>query len=142
MDKLIDIYKKYREYITYIIVGGMTTVVNFVVYRIDMVLGMQMELNLVISWIAAVLFAYVTNRIIVFQSKGQNVLSEFVKFVSSRVASLLIEIVLMKLCVDAIGIKEWTSKFLVAVVVVIINYVLSKLWVFTKEADKESDSLS
>ena len=135
MIKIKELFKKYRELITYVIVGGMTTVVNFVIYRIDMMFNMNMTLNLVISWIAAVLFAYFANRIVVFQSKGNDVLKEFIKFVSSRVASLLIEIVLMWVCVEIFNMSEWLAKFPVAVFVVIINYVFSKLWVFAKKTE-------
>lgn len=137
MNKIWELYKKYKEQINYIVVGGMTTLVNFVIYAIDMYFGMDMMINLVVSWVVAVIFAYVTNRIIVFESKENNILHEFTKFVSSRIASLLIEMLLMKICVDFIGIKEYFAKVGVAIVVVIVNYVLSKLWVFSKNNDDE-----
>lgn len=135
MNKIWELYKKYKEQINYIVVGGMTTLVNFVIYAIDMYFGMDMMINLVVSWVVAVIFAYVTNRIVVFESKENNILHEFTKFVSSRIASLLIEMLLMKICVDFIGIKEYLAKVGVAIVVVIVNYVLSKLWVFSKNND-------
>ena len=125
MNKIWELYKKYKEQINYIVVGGMTTLVNFVIYAIDMYFGMDMMINLVVSWVVAVIFAYVTNRIIVFESKENNILHEFTKFVSSRIASLLIEMLLMKICVDFIGIKEYFAKVGVAIVVVIVNYVLN-----------------
>ena len=132
--KIIALYKKYRELIWYVIIGGCTTVVNFVVYKIDMsVFNMDRNVNLVVSWIAAVIFAYITNKVIVFKSECDEKLKEFIKFISSRIASLIIEIVLMALCVDVIGWGEWFSKFPVAIFVVIVNYVLSKLWVFAKK---------
>lgn len=137
MNKIWELYKKYKEQINYIVVGGMTTLVNFVIYAIDMYFGMDMMINLVVSWVVAVIFAYVTNRIIVFESKENNILHEFTKFVSSRIASLLIEMLLMKICVDFIGIKEYFAKVGVAIIVVIVNYVLSKLWVFSKNNDDE-----
>ncbi len=137
MNKIWELYKKYKEQINYIVVGGMTTLVNFVIYAIDMYFGMDMMINLVVSWVVAVIFAYVTNRIVVFESKENNILHEFTKFVSSRIASLLIEMLLMKICVDFIGIKEYFAKVGVAIVVVIVNYVLSKLWVFSKNNDDE-----
>lgn len=137
MNKIWKLYKKYKEQINYIVVGGMTTLVNFVIYAIDMYFGMDMMINLVVSWVVAVIFAYVTNRIVVFESKENNILHEFTKFVSSRIASLLIEMLLMKICVDFIGIKEYFAKVGVAIVVVIVNYVLSKLWVFSKNNDNE-----
>lgn len=137
MNKIWELYKKYKEQINYIVVGGMTTLVNFVIYAIDMYFGMDMMINLVVSWVVAVIFAYVTNRIVVFESKENNILHEFTKFVSSRIASLLIEMLLMKICVDFIGIKEYFAKVGVAIVVVIVNYVLSKLWVFSKNNDNE-----
>lgn len=137
MNKIWELYKKYKEQINYIVVGGMTTLVNFVIYAIDMYFGMDMMINLVVSWVVAVIFAYVTNRIVVFESKENNILHEFTKFVSSRIASLLIEMLLMKICVDFIGIKEYFAKVGVAIIVVIVNYVLSKLWVFSKNNDDE-----
>lgn len=132
MKKLWNLYLRYKEQMNYIIIGGLTTVVNFVIYAIDLKLGMPMMPNLVVSWIAAVLFAYVTNRTFVFESKEKNIGAEFAKFVSSRIASLLIEMLLMEITVNWIGIQEMLAKIAVAFVVVIVNYVLSKIWVFKK----------
>ncbi len=133
IEKLKGLYKQYRELIAYVIVGGMTTAVNLAVYWLDKeILGISRDPNVVIAWIASVIFAYFTNALIVFRSKNTGRIKEFLRFVSSRLASLALELVLMKVCNDFIGLGEWLSKYIVAVAVIVANYVLSKLWVFAK----------
>ncbi len=133
--KIKDLLIKYKSIIIYLIVGGLTTLVNFVVYYFDLlVLDMPYKLNICVAWVAAVIFAYFPNKYIVFESKGEGKgLGEFVKFVGSRISTLLFELVAMFLFIDIIGVKEIIAKVVVAVFVVVLNYVLSKLIVFRKK---------
>ena len=143
MKKLIDLYKKYSEIINYLIVGGLTTVVSLGVYYglvltiLDPKNGFQLQAANVISWIAAVTFAYFANRIFVFKSKNPNMLKEAAAFVAARIGSLLMDMGIMFLLVTVLGANDKIAKIVVQVVVTIANYVFSKLFVFKKKNKEE-----
>lgn len=145
MQKIKDLLIKYKEIITYIIFGGLTTAVSFVSYAVfTKIIPIQNGITLasvsnVLSWICAVLFAFVTNKIWVFESKekgAKKVFSEFCKFVASRLLTGVIEwagvpfLMYIGLKQTIFGIEGMLSKVLVSVIVVILNYVFSKLFVF------------
>lgn len=138
-----ELYKKYKEIINYMIFGGLTTVVNLTVKYLllftifDASNGFELQTTIVISWIAAVLFAYFTNRKYVFESTNSNKLKEFISFVVARLATLLIEMFVMWFFVTLLKLNSdlYVIIFtLVAQILVITgNYVFSKLFVFKKE---------
>ena len=143
MDKLKALYLKHKEIINYLIVGGLTTVVSLGVYY-GLVLTVlnpekpvQLQVANVISWIAAVTFAYFTNKKFVFESdvKGRAQLGEAVKFYMSRVGTLLMDMGIMFVGVTVLGGNDKVMKLIVQVVVTIANYVFSKLLVFRKGKD-------
>lgn len=136
MFKLIkDIIKKYREQILYIIIGGLTTVVSLLSYYISTRLflnpenPLQLQIANVISWICAVTFAFFTNRSIVFKSHNK-IIVELIRFYSSRLFTLFVEMGFMALFVTALGIDDRFSKLAVQFIIFILNYILSKLLVF------------
>ncbi len=139
MEKLRALFRKYRELIAYVIVGGLTTVVSMALYYgstwafLDGSDALQVQIANVISWIGAVAFAYVTNRVFVFQSHSTAVFREIVSFVSSRVLTLLLDMGCMWLMVTAIGVDHRMAKLVSMVLVTVGNYVISKLLVFKKE---------
>ena len=132
----MELYKKYREIVNYLIVGGLTTVVSLAVYYgcvlrvFDPKNPIQLQAANVISWIAAVTFAYYTNRKYVFESKTENKLQEAAKFYGSRITTLLMDMACMFLLVTALGIIDKIAKLIVQVIVTVANYVLSKFIVF------------
>lgn len=134
----MELYKKYREIVNYLIVGGLTTVVSLAVYYgcvltvFDPKNPIQLQAANVISWIAAVTFAYYTNRKYVFESKTENKLQEAAKFYGSRITTLLMDMACMFLLVTALGISDKIAKLIVQVIVTVANYVLSKFIVFRK----------
>lgn len=147
MQKLKDLFIKYREIIFYIIFGGLTTAVSFVSYAVcTRLIHLQSEIagiavSNVISWICAVLFAFVTNKIWVFESRSgdvKTVFSELWKFVASRLVTGALEwfgvplLVYIGLNQTIFGTKGMLSKLTVSVLVVILNYVFSKIFVFKK----------
>ncbi len=152
MKKIKELFVKYREFITYVIFGVMTTVVNLVAFTgFNSILGPESYLiSNVIAWIFAVLFAYITNKLFVFNSKSWRadvLLKEIISFVAARVFSLLIEEAGLFLLVDALNFKELSlnlfglsiggnmiAKLILAVIVVLLNYVFSKLYIFKKKA--------
>ncbi|MBQ4272840.1 MAG: GtrA family protein [Clostridia bacterium] len=142
-NKLCKLYHTYKEAIDYLFWGGMTTVVSWGSYSLFVLLLQGLDSVVfwanVLSWVCAVLFAFITNKLWVFQSKSwaANILfPELTKFLSSRVATGIFEMIAVPALVaiglnqTILGIDGMVSKILVSVVVVILNYILSKLFVF------------
>ena len=129
--------KKYEELIMYIIVGVCTMIVSLVSYFIMAnTLQMYYQAANIISWVLAVAFAYVTNKKYVFKSPYTSVqvtTKELVSFVSSRVASLLVEILSMFFFVQVCQIDDNILKLMNQALVTVLNYIFSKFWVFRKE---------
>ena len=143
--RIKELYIKYKEIINYLIFGVLTTLVNLITKYILLFTilnptnGFQLQIAIIISWIAGVLFAYFTNRKFVFESKNQNKLKEFISFVVARIATLLLEMFIMWFFVTLLKLNSdlYVVIFtLVAQVAVVIgNYIFSKLFVF-KKTDK------
>lgn len=158
MEKIKQLYVKYKRVILYLIFGVLTTLVNWVCYTV-LVHFIDIDGNVVnavsvnaiivnaICWLAAVLFAYVTNRKYVFESKAvgfKKIFQEFVKFILARVATGLIETFGFSLFYDIFGLKASilgidgaASKVIISVIVIILNYIFSKLLVFRTGKEKE-----
>ena len=133
-----DLYSKHKEIINYLIVGGLTTVVSLGVYYacvltvLDPNNPVQLQVANVISWIAAVLFAYFTNRKYVFESHDPNMLREGAAFFASRIGTLLMDMGTMFVLVTLLGVNDKIAKLIVQVIVTVGNYVFSKFFVFKK----------
>lgn len=143
MNKILELYKKHREIINYIVFGGCTTLVSWATYAL-FVGGMDMEILIgkILSWICAVSFAFVTNKLWVFFSRAvdwKTWLREGVEFFASRAATGVVEVLglpaLMKLGLDAslFGVEGFAANIVVTVVVIILNYIVSKFLVFRKK---------
>ena len=138
MKKLISLYKKYEEIINYVIVGGLTTLVSLATYYLCVLTvfdpdnAVLLQLANIISWVVAVTFAYITNRIFVFKSKSKDYVKEISSFAGSRVVTLLLDMGIMFLGVTILGFNDKIAKLVVQVIVTILNYILSKLFVFKK----------
>ena len=97
MNKILSLYKKHKEIINYLIVGGLTTIISMALFYgstwtfLDGNNPIQLQIANVLSWTGAVIFSYFANRIFVFESKEKNILKEFLAFVSSRVLTLLLD---------------------------------------------------
>lgn len=127
---------KYYDVITYLIFGVLTTVVNYVVYLpCYNLLGLSASLSNVIAWAFAVAFAYVTNKPFVFRSHDwslKTVGPELAKFVGTRIGSGMLETVILFVTVDLLALNGNIWKLLTSVLVVVLNYIGSKLLVFKK----------
>ena len=138
--------ENYREILRYLIVGGLTTLVSLGVYYgltmtvLDPENGIQLQIANIISWIAAVTFAYFANRIFVFRSRNKNMLQEAAAFFAARIGTLLMDMGIMFVFVTLLGFSDRIMKLVVQVVVTIANYVFSKLMVFRKKEEKPADS--
>ena len=126
-----ELLMKYKEIIMYLVFGVFTTVVNIVVYFLSAeLLHIDYLISNALAWFLSVLFAYITNRKYVFESSSQNILKEAVSFFSSRLATGILDMVLMWLFVYFNVVNDVIAKVIVNVIVVVLNYVLSKLVVF------------
>ena len=134
--KIQALIQKNRNVLVYLVFGVLTTVVNYAVYLpVYNWLGLSAAVSNMIAWVAAVAFAFLTNKPFVFQSHDwafKTVLPELSKFVGCRVASGAMETVILFLAVDLLHWNGNIWKFVTQVLVVILNYVASKLIVFKK----------
>ncbi|WEL48641.1 GtrA family protein [Enterococcus casseliflavus] len=134
--------KKLWEPLTYLFFGGLTTVVNIVVYLIFREgFGFYYQKANVISWIASVLFAYFTNKLWVFEAKTktkQESWAAFGKFIFFRVISLGLDMLCMYFFISVLATGDLVAKLVTQVVVVLANYVFSKFLIFnTKKSEKK-----
>jgi len=135
IEKVKALLAKHRETVSYLFFGVLTTAVSFALYYLCLACGMHYLWAQALSWIGAVLFAYVTNRRWVFESRVTGLLpivKELSAFVLSRLFSFGVETLLLWLMVDIAGISESIAKIPVAVVTVVLNYILGKMLVFRK----------
>ena len=139
IEKILSLIRQHREIVSYLIVGGLTTVVSLGTYYLCVALFLdpkdpvQLQAANIISWIAAVTFAYFTNRRFVFQSTNPNRPREAAGFFASRVGTLLMDMGIMFMLVTVFGGNDKIAKLIVQVVVTVANYVFSKLFVFRKK---------
>ncbi len=140
MEKLKTLFFKYKEPILYIFFGGCTTVVNYVSYLVlEHALSVHYMAATVIAWFLSVVFAYLTNRKWVFESSVHTpaaVIKEAASFFASRIFSGVMDAALMYLCVDLLSFNSDISKLAINVLVIILNYILSKLLVFRKKSEQ------
>lgn len=133
---MFKLYKKYEEIINYLIFGVLTTIVSLISYFIfSKIFNINYLISNIISWILSVLFAFITNKLYVFKSKEKNknkVVKELINFFSSRIFTFLIDMFLMYMLVSVLIIDDMISKLVTQIVVIVLNYVLSKLYVFKK----------
>lgn len=130
-------YEKYKDIVLYLFFGVLTTLVNYAAYfACARLLPVQTTtIPTAIAWIVSVLFAYATNRKWVFESNTQGTAAakEFTAFVGARLASGAMDVGIMYLAVDLLGYSDLIMKLLSNVIVVIVNYFLSKFFIFKKK---------
>ena len=136
MEKLKTLMTRYRDVIVYLVFGVLTTAVNYIVYLpCYNVLGLSGSASNAIAWVGAVAFAYLTNKPFVFRSHDwsvKTVIPELTKFVGCRIGSGVLETAIIFLTVDWLGWNGNVMKLLTSVLVVVLNYIGSKLLVFNK----------
>lgn len=142
IEKIKELCKKYEEIIAYLIVGVLTTIVSWgacwicEVTILDPDIEWQNAVINTIGWVAGVLFGYVTNRKFVFKSTNSDIWKEFSQFAGARVSTWILDIVIMYVTVNMIHMSYWIAKiFISSVLVMIANYVFSKLFVFKKKEE-------
>ena len=138
MIKLIkELFNKYKEIIMYAIMGILTTIINIIAFTIcEKTFGITALISNIIAWVVAVIFAYITNKLFVFESKSfkkEVLIKEIISFTSARIFSLLLEEVIIYIMIDLMNINSLIVKVFSNVVVIVINYILSKLIIFKKK---------
>ena len=142
---ILNLYKKHKELINYLIFGVLTTIVNLgVKYLLLFTIfnatnPLQLQITIIISWIVAVIFAYFTNRKFVFESNNKNKLKEFINFIVARLSTLFMEMAIMWFFVTFLKLNSDLYVIIFTIMaqaaVIIGNYIFSKLFVF-KKVDK------
>ena len=139
METIRGLLRKYRELVSYVFWGVMTTAVNYVSYALlTEVLHVYYLTSTGIAWAVSVLFAYFVNKMFVFQSRDWSwrvALRELWQMVAARLFSLGLEMVIMWFFVDTLQFNHLIVKLAANVIVVIVNYVLSKFIIFKKKAE-------
>ena len=135
LNRFYEIYAKYKSVLLYIFFGGLTTVISIASFAVcDFVFNINELIANVISWICAVTFACVTNRIWVFRSrtKGKEIITEVISFFSGRLLTLGVEQVIVLVFITILHFNPFIVKVTAQFAVLILNYFISKLIVFKK----------
>lgn len=139
MKEIKKYYKKYEEFVNYLIIGVLTTLVSLVTYFIcvntflNASNAIELQIANVISWIFSVTFAYITNRIFVFKSKSKNYLKEISLFYGTRILTLILDMIIMFVFVTILSLNDTIGKIISQIIIIIMNYLLSKFFVFIKK---------
>jgi putative cell wall teichoic acid glycosylation protein gtcA len=139
MKSIKELFYKYEEIISYLIVGGLTTMVSLITYYLlvytilDPNIGIELQIANIVSWIFSVTFAYFTNRKYVFKSKNKISFKEGISFYISRIGTLFLDMLMMYVFVTVLWFNDKIIKFVVQIIVIILNYILSKFIVFKKK---------
>ena len=137
---IMQLFKKYQQPILYLFFGVCTTAVNIITYYLCAhPLHLSVVASTCIAWVISVLFAYITNKWWVFESHTLNpakVWKEFVSFVLCRVATFLFNLAALYVMVDLMKMEFFICKLVISVVVVVLNYIFSKILIFTGDRKK------
>lgn len=129
-----ELFIKYKKIILYLFFGGCTTLVNIISYYIlAHILNLSVMVSTIIAWILAVFFAYISNRKLVFDSKAETkkeISKEIISFFSCRLLTGLFDLLGMYILVDKLKLNDMVIKIILNIIVIILNYVFSKLIVF------------
>lgn len=128
-------FNKFREVLMYLVFGVFTTVINILSFYILRKLSVEVYISNIIAWILSVLFAFITNKLFVFESKVKSKkenIKELISFFGFRILSLGFDMGSMFLLIDILHVGEMISKVLANVLVIILNYIFSKLFIFKK----------
>ena len=147
LKKIADIYRNHLEGMRYLVFGALATFINLGVKFLllftilDASNEFELQAAVIISWIVACIFAYFTNRVLVFKSESDKILKEAVSFVTARLITLGMEMVIMFFFVTLLGLDSnlWVAVWSVfaQIVVILSNYVFSKLIIFKKDKKTE-----
>lgn len=140
IQKIKELVYKYEELIKYLIIGVLTTAINYIIFAILVnIAKVEMHTSNIIAWIISVIFAYFTNKLFVFESKSfkLDVLGkEIVSFGAARVLSLIMEEIILYVFVNLLNMNQLIIKLIANIIVIVVNYILSKFIIFKKPKEK------
>ena len=144
LKKFTEFYRNHKEGMRYLVFGAFTTVVNIVVFEICKNLwDMSTTISNIIAWILAVFFAYITNKWFVFYAKAESIKKLFFElssFFAARVFTLVVETMFLYATIDYYGLNSILMKIISNILVIILNFILSKLFIFKKtNSDENTD---
>ncbi len=142
MKKIIELMKKHRQIILYLIFGVLTTLINIVAYWLFAhPLSLGTLASTILAWLTSVFFAFFTNKSIVFESRDKKrFFFELFTFLGSRVLTGVIDLAIMFVFVDVLLLNDMVIKIVSNIIVIVLNYVLSKFIVFRKkDEDKKKE---
>lgn len=122
-----------KEIILYLFFGILTTIINFIVYLVTLKISGIYILSTTLAFILAIVFAYITNKKYVFKKvtvSFKELIEEFMKFLSSRIFTYIVDVLGMILLIEYFSQGEVISKLIINVIVVFLNYILSKIYIF------------
>lgn len=138
---IFDLLKKYKSVVSYLIFGGLTTLVNIASYYVFFnLLKFSNVPATIIAWFLAVIFAFLTNKIWVFESKSfenKIILYEFITFFLCRISTGFIDVLIMWIAVDRYLLNAIVWKVISNMIVIILNYIASKLIIFKRAQNNE-----
>ncbi|MBQ9991324.1 MAG: GtrA family protein [Lachnospiraceae bacterium] len=137
MEKLKELWKKYEEAISYLFWGGVAFFLSMALFYVFAnMMHMDEQVANSIDWVICVVFTYFTNRTFVFKSKSSGLTGmgkEFISFIGARLGTLIIENIILFVTIDMLTMNNMIAKLIGQFVVIVSNYILSKLWIFKKK---------
>lgn len=131
-----EYWDKYKDVIFYLVFGVLTTVVNIVTYWVCVhILGTSVMVGTILAWVLAVFFAYITNRSLVFHSSASGtdeIMKEITSFFACRIGTGVVDWVIMLVFVTILHFNDMIIKILANIIVIVLNYILSKFVIFKK----------
>lgn len=130
-----NLYLKYKDIIMYLIFGVLTTIINIISYFVTYeILKIPNIPSTIIAWMVSVTFAFITNKLFVFESKkwDKRTIKELISFTSCRIGTGVLELILMYIFVDLLNFNGTVIKIITNIIVIVLNYVFSKLIIFKK----------
>lgn len=128
------VYMKYKETLLYLFFGGLTTVVSILLFALfNVFFQINALIENIVSWIISVAFAFLTNRICFFSAPTHTIsefITQMVNFYGGRVVTLFIEEGILFVFITYLGFNTMIVKIVAQIIVIILNYIISKLWVF------------
>lgn len=132
-----ELFRKYKKLVMYAVFGILTTLLNMLSYHISFnIIKMPNILSTIIAWLLAVIFAFITNKLWVFDSKSFDKLTlrhEIIAFLGARAGTGILDVGIMFLAVDVMNLNSTVWKFISNIIVIALNYIASKLLIFKKK---------
>lgn len=135
LKKFVLWYVKHQEGMRYLIFGGVSTIINIIVFMILNYFGTSTLISNFIAWIISIIFGYVTNKMCVFYSitsSKRKLLQEATSFLGCRIFTLIIDEIYMYITIDILNLNSLLMKIISNIIVIFLNFVFSKIWIFKK----------